>query len=87
MNKDVQGTVLSDVLSILKKYTSHSFKDSDESNELVLSNIFSDSLSVLEIIYELEDKYRVTIRADRLKSLHTVADLVSALDQELKSAA
>lgn len=87
MNKDVQGTVLSNVLSILKEYTSHSFGDSDESNELLLSNIISDSLSVLEIIYELEDKYQVTIRADRLKSLYTVADLVSALDQELKSAA
>lgn len=85
MNKDVQAAVLSDVLSILSDCTNHRFNGSDESRELLLSNILSDSLSVLELIYELEDKYRVTIRADRLKSLHTVADLVSAIGQEMKT--
>lgn len=87
MNKDVQAAVLSNVLLILADYTSYSFKDSVESKDLVLSDIVSDSLSVLEIIYELEDKYHVTISVDRLKNLYTVSDLVLALDQELESAA
>lgn len=87
MNKDVQSAVLSNVLLILSDYTSYSLKGSDDPEGLVLSDIVSNSLSVLEIIYELEDKYQITLSVDKLKSLHTIADLVSALDQELKSAA
>ncbi|MFT6092626.1 MAG: acyl carrier protein [Pseudohongiellaceae bacterium] len=87
MNKDVQAAVLSNVLLILSDYTNHSFNDSEGSKDLILSDLVYDSLSLLEIIYELEDKYKVTICPNRLKSLRTISDLVLALDQELKSAA
>ncbi|HAG70846.1 MAG TPA: hypothetical protein DCL66_01460 [Gammaproteobacteria bacterium] len=87
MNKDVQAPVLSNVLLILADYTSHSLKDSAELKDLVLSDLVSDSLSVLEIIYELEEKYKVTISANNFKNLRTISDLVFALDEELKSAA
>ncbi len=86
MNKDVQAAVLSNVLLILSDYTSHSFNDCADSKELILSDLVSDSLSVLEIICELEDKYKVTISSNKLKTLHTISDLVLALNQELKSA-
>ena len=87
MNKDVQVPVLSNVLLILADYTSYSLKDTAGLKDLLLSDLVSDSLSVLEIIYELEEKYQVTISAKNFKNLHTISNLVFALDEELKSAA
>ena len=87
MNKDVQVPVLLNVLLISADYTSYSLKDTAGLKDLLLSDLVSDSLSVLEIIYELEEKYQVTISANNFKNLHTISDLVFALDEELKSAA
>lgn len=83
MNKDVQATLLSNVLLVLADYSNRSLIDLNSSKEFMLSELVSDSLSVLEIIYELEDKYQITISTERLRRLITVSDLVLALDQEL----
>lgn len=83
MNKDVQTTVLSNVLSILAEYTALNLQNIEEAKACELASLVSDSLSILEVIYELEDRYKVTINAENLRQISTVSDLVSALHNEI----
>lgn len=45
-----------------------------------------DSLALLEVVCELEEEFRVTLEAVQLDELHTVADLISAVDRQLLAA-
>lgn len=83
MNKDVQDNVLSNVLTVLSDYSDQVPKEMQSIHACPLAELFNDSLSVLEIIYELEDRFQVTIRAENLKYLHTVSDLANALSDEI----
>ncbi|MFK7863502.1 MAG: phosphopantetheine-binding protein [Pseudohongiellaceae bacterium] len=84
MNKDVQDNVLSNILNLLSDYSDNALVDDESISDSSLSELVDDSLSVLEIIYELEDKFQVTIAAERLESLRTVGDLATAVNHELK---
>jgi acyl carrier protein len=83
MNMEVQQSVL----LALSEYSRPSSIDPQEIGESRLADIVNDSLSLLEVIYDLEDKYSITIQHEKLTSLETVDDLVIAVDGELSSAA
>lgn len=84
MNKDVQDNVLSNVLNVLSDYSDEANVEIETIKNCVLSDIVNDSLSVLEIIYELEDRFQVTIKAENLQYLHTVSDLATAVNDEIE---
>jgi len=79
MNKEVQDSVL----SALSEYASPSVFQPNKLVEINLADVVNDSLSLLEVVYDLEDKYKVMLQPERLTELQTVADLVNAIDQEV----
>jgi acyl carrier protein len=79
MNTDVQNTVL----AALSEYTSPTVFEPQKLVDINLADIVNDSLSLLEVVYDLEDKYDITLKPERLTELHTVADLVCAIDREV----
>lgn len=81
MNTEVQDSVL----SALSEYTSPNCIQPQKLVETALADIVNDSLSLLEVVYDLEDKYNITLKSERLTRLETVADLVLAIDQEVSS--
>ncbi len=81
MNKDVQKTVL----ALLDEYALLEVDQSTYADTftLRLSDLMVDSLSILELIYELEEKFKVTLQADSLIKLSTIADLIQAISLEI----
>jgi acyl carrier protein len=54
------------------------------------SNLFDlgiDSLTALEILVVLEDKYDIAITPDRLKNVNNVREIISAISDELQKKA
>lgn len=85
MNKDVHKTVLELIFDYSPVVATAN--ETLLADEMKLAEMMEDSLSLLELIYELEEKYDVTLNSDSLVRLSTVADLVQAIDHELSAAA
>lgn len=83
MNMDVQQSVL----TALSEYSSPGVIDPQTMGECKLADIVNDSLSLLEVIYDLEDNYNITLQHEKLTALETVDDLVIAVDGEVSLAA
>ncbi len=83
MNMEVQQSVL----SALSEYSSPNSINPQVLGEVKLADVVNDSLSLLEVIYDLEDKYNITIEHEKLTALETVDDLVIAIDGEVSLAA
>ncbi len=59
----------------------------DKSEITLDSNLYDlgiDSLSSLEILVALEDKYDITIEQERLKNVDSVREIVKVVSSELK---
>jgi acyl carrier protein len=50
-----------------------------------LSDLQLDSLSLLEVIFELESHFNITIEDHRLAGMRTVADMSRAVESALKA--
>lgn len=83
MNKDVQDNVLSNVVKVLSEHADEVPVEMQSIRGCALADLVKDSLSVLEIIYDLEDRFQVTIQAENLQHLHTISDLANALSDEI----
>jgi acyl carrier protein len=81
MNREVQDSVL----SALSEYTSLTRFQMNKLEAINLVDVVNDSLSILEVVYDLEDRYNITLKSEQLIGLHTVADLICAIDQETSS--
>jgi acyl carrier protein len=79
MNTEVQASVL----AALSEYTSPTIFQPQKLVDINLADIVNDSLSLLEVVYDLEDRYDITLKPERLTELQTVADLVYAIDREV----
>lgn len=55
--------------------------------ETLLRELPLDSLAVLELVYELEEKYRVIVAEERLLALRTIGDIISMLEHALQERA
>ena len=75
------------IASILRKRFPH-LKEFDESSlTMSLDGLKLDSLELIEIVYELEEYFSITINSSALEKLRTIADLISVVDSERKQAA
>jgi acyl carrier protein len=54
---------------------------------MTLDGLKLDSLELIEIVYELEEYFSITIHSSALEKLVTIADLVNVVDSELKQVA
>ncbi len=75
---------------VLAKLADHVPDRVDRSNIDVYSTLKEmklDSLAVLQIIYELEEHFSITLEESELSHLATIADLISAIDKTRKNVA
>lgn len=79
MNTEVQDSVL----SALSEYTNPDLCNTPQLVESNLADIVNDSLSLLEVVYDLEDRYNITLKPETLTEMRTVADLVHAVNGEV----
>ena len=81
MNTEVQDSVL----SALSEYTNPDLRYTPQLVESNLADIVNDSLSLLEVVYDLEDRYNITLKPETLTEMRTVADLVHAVNGEVST--
>lgn len=75
------------IISILRERFPH-LKEFDESSlTMTLGRLELDSLELIEIVYELEEYFSITIHPSALEELGTIADLIDVVDSELVQAA
>jgi len=76
----------SDLYAILTKYAEGSSAALTEQTELV-AHLGLDSLAVMEVVADVEDKFGLTIEDDDLRSLITIGDVAKAIETRLEKAA
>jgi|APSaa5957512493_1039668.scaffolds.fasta_scaffold453092_1 acyl carrier protein len=79
--------VQSMVFSKLAKYSPPSLVSDRLANEQKLSELDLDSLALLEVLYDLEEHYSITVDTGELHHLHTISDLVEVVDRSVTRAA
>ena len=70
--------VLAEVIAILKPHSQAPEAEVIESSRLV-ADLGVDSLGVMEIVAELEDKFKLTIPDDALRDVDTIGDVTRAV--------
>jgi acyl carrier protein len=70
--------------SILQKYAPNREHPIDEKTELV-AHLGLDSLAVMEVVADVEDKFGLTIDDDDLRALLTVGDVAGSIEQRLSA--
>jgi acyl carrier protein len=73
--------VRDEVLAILKPHVQGAI-DLTESSHLV-ADLGIDSLGVMEVVADLEDKFKLTIPDDALRDVNVVGDVVTAITSRL----
>lgn len=68
--------------TILQKYAPNREQPIDEKTELV-AHLGLDSLAVMEVVADVEDKFGLTIDDDDLRALLTMGDVAAAIEQRL----
>lgn len=71
--------VRSIVLQKIADHTSVNFSDVSLKPDYRITELGLDSLSLLEILYELEDFFAITVESEKLYKLATVDDLVAVV--------
>jgi len=56
-------------------------------DSLLLEDLALDSLDLVAVIIELQDRFAIEIDPDEVPSLRTVRDLAASLDRQVRSAA
>lgn len=62
-----------------------SFTEGELAGDTGIDTLPMDSLTVLELIYELEDQFNITVEEHLLTSMRTVEDLVKMFDDLTES--
>ena len=75
------------IISILRERFPHLREFDESSLTMSLDGLKLDSLELIEIVYELEEYFSITIRSSALEKLGTIADLINVVDSELKQTA
>lgn len=73
--------VRDEVLAILKPHVGSGI-DLTEASHLV-ADLGIDSLGVMEVVADLEDKFKLTIPDDALRDVNVVGDVVTAITSRL----
>ena len=72
-----------EVIAILKPHSQAPETEVGESSRLV-ADLGVDSLGVMEIVAELEDKFKLTIPDESLREVDTIADVARAVEARLE---
>ncbi|MCC6525724.1 MAG: acyl carrier protein [Polyangiaceae bacterium] len=75
--------VVKELMRVLEVHTEHKV-ELRESTELV-GELGIDSLGVMEVVAELEDKFGLTIADDDLREVETVGDVARAVETRLRA--
>lgn len=75
-------TVLAEIVEVLKNYAEGA-PELTAKTELV-ADLGLDSLAVMEVVAEIEDKFELTIDDDELRAVTTVGDVSSAIEERLR---
>lgn len=77
-------TVMTDLVALLGEYTEPGAEINDKSH--LVADLGIDSLGVMEILQNIEDKFGFEIPNDLLTELETVADVHKAIVTRLEAA-
>lgn len=77
-------TVRTEVLAILKTHAQAGVTVKDGSH--IVGDLGIDSLGVMEVIADIEDKFQLSIPDDALRDVDTVASVVRAIEGRLQKA-
>jgi acyl carrier protein len=75
-------TLRTEILGVLKSYAEQATELADET-ELV-GDLGLDSLAVMEVVADIEDKFELTIDDEDLQAVTTVGDVVQAIETRLR---
>jgi acyl carrier protein len=82
--KWTHDTVRSDLMALLQQHAQHEGEIKAESH--LVGDLGIDSLGVMEIVADIEDKFKLSIPDDVLREVETVDDVVKAITKRLESA-
>ena len=74
--------VLSEVADVIREHT-ETEQNLTEHTELV-ADLGIDSLGVMEVVADIEDKFELTIADSELRDVSTLGDVVKAIEVRLK---
>jgi acyl carrier protein len=72
-----------DISGIFQTHAQEGAKVGDESH--ITGDLGLDSLGVMEVVAEIEDRYALMIPDDALPKMRTVGDVVAAITEQLRS--
>jgi acyl carrier protein len=75
--------VRSELLEVFRHHASDGASVSENSH--LVADLGIDSLGVMEVIADLEDKFLLTIPDDALRDIDTIQDVAAAIETKLKS--
>jgi acyl carrier protein len=76
--------VRAEVIAILEPHAQSSDLAITESSRLV-ADLGVDSLGVMEVVAELEDKFKLTIPDEALREVDTIGDVAKAIETRLEN--
>jgi len=74
--------VREEVLAILKPHVQNGIELTEASH--LVGDLGIDSLGVMEVVADLEDKFKLTIPDDALREVNVVGDVVTAITSRLE---
>lgn len=72
--------VKAEVIDSLNNYCEISYDTAVLEEGLTLDQLELDSLAVLELIYELEEKFQIELESSQLRNLETVSQLIALFE-------
>jgi acyl carrier protein len=75
-------TLRAEITTVLKSYAEGA-TDLEDKAELV-ADLGLDSLAVMEVVADIEDKFKLTIDDEDLQAVTTVGDVIKAIETRLR---
>jgi acyl carrier protein len=77
-----KDAIRSELLELFKQHVQDGVALADSSH--LVADLGIDSLGVMELVADVEDKFSLTIPDEALREVETVADVVAAIEVRLK---
>jgi acyl carrier protein len=80
--KWTRETIVGELMKLFIEHSQGQVEIKESSH--IVGDLGLDSLGVMEVIADIEDKFRLTIPDDALRHVDTIADVASAIEATLK---
>jgi acyl carrier protein len=74
-------TVRGELLKMFERHAQAGVKVTESSH--LVADLGIDSLGVMEVVADIEDKFKLTIPDEALREVDTIGDVASAIEQKL----